>query len=54
MFAGYRWLRGDGTASATITRTNVYWLGSQYRAMPALLLMGAAYYKDNRSSSADP
>ncbi len=56
VFGGFRWLRDDGTASttATITRTNVYWLGGQYRVMPALVLTGAAYYTDNRNSSADP
>ncbi len=56
VFAGYRWLRDDGTASATAatTRTNVYWLGGQYRFTPAFQLTGAAYYTDNRNSGADP
>ncbi|AOY94335.1 hypothetical protein BKK79_20405 [Cupriavidus sp. USMAA2-4] len=56
VFAGYRWLRDEGTASATaaVTRNNVYWLGAQYRVMPALMLTGAAYYTDTKNSGADP
>lgn len=56
VFAGYRWLKDDGVASATAaaTRSNVYWAGAQYRFTPALQLTGAAYYTDTRNSGADP
>ncbi|RLK31537.1 porin [Cupriavidus plantarum] len=56
VFAGYRWMRDDGTASATATanRNNVYWLGGMYRFTPALSLTGAAYYTDTHNSGADP
>ncbi|TXI89307.1 MAG: porin [Cupriavidus sp.] len=56
VFAGYRWMRDDGTASATAAtvRNNVYWLGGLYRFTPALSLTGAAYYTDTHNSGADP
>ncbi|MHA7683873.1 porin [Cupriavidus sp. PET2-C1] len=55
VFAGYRWLRDDGTASATasVTRSNVYWAGAQYKFTPAFQLTGAAYYTDMKNSGAD-
>ncbi len=56
VFAGYRWLRDDGTASLTAatTRSNVYWAGAQYKFTPAFQLTGAAYYNDVKNSDADP
>ncbi|WP_224078825.1 porin [Cupriavidus laharis] len=56
VFAGYRWLKDDGTGSATAApvRSNVYWAGAQYRFTPAFLLTGAAYYTDTHNSDADP
>jgi len=55
VFAGYRWMRDDGIASATTaaTRNNVYWLGGLYRVTPALSLTGAAYYTDVHQSNND-
>lgn len=56
VFAGYRWMRDDGTASATAasSRNNVYWLGGLYRVTPALAVTGAAYYQDTNNSNNDP
>lgn len=56
VFAGYRWMRDDGTASATAsaTRSNLYWAGAAYNFTPAFKLTGAAYYHDTRNTSADP
>lgn len=56
VFAGYRWMRDDGTATATsaASRNNVYWLGGLYRVTPALSLTGAAYYTDTHNSGNDP
>ncbi|MEN7528368.1 porin [Cupriavidus sp. 2SB] len=56
VFAGYRWMRDDGIASATTaaTRNNVYWVGGLYRVTPALSLTGAAYYQDTNNSDNDP
>ena len=55
VFAGYRWMRDDGIASAATaaTRNNVYWLGGLYRVTPALSLTGAAYYTDVHESNND-
>lgn len=52
LFAGYRWYHGDFSTSAL--RTNLYWLGANYRITPALTLTGAAYYTDVRNSGRDP
>ncbi|MGO4280598.1 Outer membrane protein (porin) [Cupriavidus sp. OV038] len=56
VFAGYRWMRDDGiaTAATAATRSNVYWLGGLYRVTPALSLTGAAYYTDANDSGNDP
>lgn len=56
LFAGYRWMRDDGVATAATasTRNNVYWLGGLYRVTPALSLTGAAYYTDTHNSNNDP
>ena len=56
VFAGYRWMRDDGTSSATAasSRNNVYWVGGLYRVTPALALTGAAYYTDTHNSNNDP
>ncbi|WP_454733422.1 MULTISPECIES: porin [Cupriavidus] len=56
VFAGYRWLRDDGTASTTaaVQRSNVYWTGASYKFTPAFQLTGAAYYTDTKNSGGDP
>lgn len=56
VFAGYRWMRDEGTASATAsaTRSNLYWAGAQYKFTQAFQLTGAAYYNDTRNTGADP
>lgn len=54
LYAGYRWFNGNISASATGTRSNLYWAGLRYQLTSALSLAGAAYYTDVRGSGADP
>ncbi|CAG9168475.1 porin [Cupriavidus respiraculi] len=56
VFAGYRWMKDDGTGSATAApaRSNLYWAGANYKFTPAFQLTGAAYYDDNKNNDRDP
>ncbi len=54
LYAGYRWLNGNISASPTDTRSNLYWAGLRYQLTSALSLTGVAYYTDVRGSGADP
>ncbi|CAJ0813753.1 Outer membrane porin protein [Ralstonia flaminis] len=57
LFAGYRWGHVTGlpaaiAATASETRSNLYWLGAAYQATPALSLTGAAYYQNYKVTGA--
>ncbi len=54
LYAGYRWLNGNISASPTDTRSNLYWAGLRYQLTSGLSLTGVAYYTDVRGSGADP